>query len=1148
MTTGISPYVVPFATDTDPSPTALETTIVAAHGMVDIGDIMAHAETFNGAIPGPTLLLNVNDTVIVRLVNELDHPTGIHWHGIELSNSSDGTEVTQNPAAGRFAMPPPPSAPVGGTYLYKFKVPRPGIYWYHPHHHHSTNRVFRGMYGMIVVTDPHEATLIGSGVLPGLADTKQIVLSDITVCKAPGSNDTVTYNPTLPWVGGAALPVQQAPTPITLCEIAPTGGATDDLGNPAAASNAPGEVPSIIRTGRTNEGQTVLTNGMNVGGRGGSPSAPGTLAAGPQPLNVQSGQGLRLQIANCATIRYFRLILTTGAGVQVPLVRVGGEGGLLDNAVVEGGVIGGFDTKYTLGEILLPAGSRADVVTAIPAGLPVGSVLTLWTQDFQRTGQGTGFSNIPTVPVMHLHVTGPAATTYTIAAGTQLRASIAGAAVETLGAPTGVLLNPAAFASAKPGMSSQDIQITTPPSIDGIVGMFAGTSYTTIPHIDSSRYAEPSRILELTVTNMSIAHHPFHLHGFSIQPVSITGQAATFTWPYREFRDNVDIPGNSTLTFKVRLDDRQLKDGVTLGGALGRWLFHCHIFFHHHQGMISELVVTAAGGSEKPNVDVGGSWAYTPAGGTAQRFGTYHHPDGDPVTLTASIGTVVDLGGGNWSWTLNSTGMSSGTQYVYITATDSSGRKDQAVFRLKIGAPDDGADNGDPHVHTVDGKNYDFQGAGEFTLLRDREGMEIQVRHWPVETATPITNANTGLTSCVSVNTAVAARVGEHRIAYQLEPDRRELQFYLDGEPAQLPFEGMDFGAHRVIAFATPGGATALRVDYANQAVLTITPYFWSSYNIWLLNVSVAHTQADEGIMGPIPPDSWLPALPNGMTLGTMPASLQDRYVALYKAFANAWRVTDETSLFVYAPGTSTKTFTDEDWPAEKPSCQVKPEFRIPGANPIATNIPLATARKICRGVRIVDLNRDCVFDVATTGDEDFAKAYLVEQDLKLHGSSVQILADKARTRPGEPLVITVTVLPLWYKGRQPTGTVTFLIDGVPADKPVRLDKQGRASFTTDRLERGDHMIRAAYGGGGRQKYRSSSSPNLLHTVGEDTGSTHAVSYTHLDVYKRQVYGSLRDGWPRLDMGARGRAVFRARCWQRAREPRHARGASHSAQ
>jgi FtsP/CotA-like multicopper oxidase with cupredoxin domain len=43
---------------------------------------MAREETYNGAIPGPTLRLNVGDAVIVRLVNKLDHPSGIHRHAM----------------------------------------------------------------------------------------------------------------------------------------------------------------------------------------------------------------------------------------------------------------------------------------------------------------------------------------------------------------------------------------------------------------------------------------------------------------------------------------------------------------------------------------------------------------------------------------------------------------------------------------------------------------------------------------------------------------------------------------------------------------------------------------------------------------------------------------------------------------------------------------------------------------------------------------------------------------------------------------------------------------------------------------------------------------------------------------------------------
>lgn len=245
-------------------------------------------------------------------------------------------------------------------------------------------------------------------------------------------------------------------------------------------------------------------------------------------------------------------------------------------------------------------------------------------------------------------------------------------------------------------------------------------------------------------------------------------------------------------------------------------------------------------------------------------------------------------------------------------------KKDQTVSKLKIDGVHDGSTIGDPHIHTVDGKRYDFQAVGEFIALQDREGMLIQTRQTPMQTANPITGSYSGLTSSVSLYTAVAARVGSHRIAYQLGGEPGQLQFYLDGKPAQLSIEGIDLGGHNVSAFDA-GGETGLRVDYAHHAVLTVTPRFWASHNMWYMNVSVSHTQGDEGLMGRIPGSSWLPRLPSGATVGPKPKSLHDRYIALYKTFANAWRVTDETSLFVYARGTSTETFTDADWPTETP-------------------------------------------------------------------------------------------------------------------------------------------------------------------------------------------------------------------------------------
>ena len=139
-------------------------------------------------------------------------------------------------------------------------------------------------------------------------------------------------------------------------------------------------------SGPVNEGETVLTNGKNVGARAGTPAAPGALAPGASKLSVAAGQGLRLQVLNAGTTRFIRLLLTDQSGVKIPLVRVGGQGGLMDSAHTEGGVVSGFDFHYTLGEILLDPGDRQDVVAVIPLTANVGDVLTLWTQDFERTG------------------------------------------------------------------------------------------------------------------------------------------------------------------------------------------------------------------------------------------------------------------------------------------------------------------------------------------------------------------------------------------------------------------------------------------------------------------------------------------------------------------------------------------------------------------------------------------------------------------------------------------------------------------------------------------------------------------------------------------------------------------------------------------
>ncbi len=1053
---------------------------------------------FSAEIPGG--VLNVDDSLVVRLINDLPAPiaTGIHWHGIEVQNNADGTPVTQDgvPGGDLQVLGGIGGSPVGGTYLYKFKLTRPGIFWFHPHHFHSTNRVLRGTYGMIIVTDPNEATLI-PGTIPDASQTEQIVFSDITVCGAPGNPaNNPPYDPALPWAGpGGVLPVQPGLSPEQVCDTA----AVDEEGN-AAAPFAAGNVPNVQQPGgRINEGLVVLTNGRNVGPRGGTPTAPAAIVpADVTMLDVQPGQGLRLQMVNCSINRYFRLVLTTNLGAQIDLVRIGGEGGLLDNAILEGGTITGFDTKYNPGEILLPPAARADIVAAIPDDVTVTD-LTLWTQDFERfpgapAPMDPPYSNIPTVPVLHLNVTGAAVSpAYSITGmpngvgGTPLRAAT-GNLVPTLGAATANLLDPGAFAPIKDGMPDQDIDLTTGASINNVSGSFSGFDpYSDADKLLSSRYAKEGDLLDLTVTNSTGAHHPFHLHGFSFQPKSITGPGGTLTWNYQEFKDTQDVPDGHTLAFKVLIENnRRFADdsAANTGGSLGRWLFHCHIFPHAHRGMISELVITDPDGSgdERPNINVGGSWTYAPSGSVATRKGTYFLPDGDTLdTMVAHLddgtplGDITVTGATTWEWqshTPPNPALLDQTSYVYVTLTGNSGRKDQTVFRLQIGGADEGSDNGDPHIRTIDGTRYDFQSVGEFTLLADRDGMEIQTRQTPVPTATPITNSYTGLTSCVSVNTAVAALLGSHYISYQPGAEEGSLEFFVDGKRFDLTTRLLALDNNLVRGVAIDGKMT-LRVDFENLAVLIATPRFWNSNHIHYLNISVSHTHGNEGLMGKIPAGNWLPKLRSGAALGPKPNDLHERYAQLYQTFADSWRVTDKTSLFTYPSGKSTADFSDKDWPTFQPPCKLKPRFEIPGAT-VQPAIPEAEAKMVCQAVTEDDLFANCVLDVSATGDKSFADGYLIEQRIRRSATSVQIVYGT----DGGKTTVTAIVVPINKNGKKPTGKVTFTVNGDDVGQPIAVDSNGHASITLDNPMVGDNLG-AAYDGGDEGGLSSSHSPGI---------------------------------------------------------------------
>jgi hypothetical protein len=109
-----------------------------------------------------------------------------------------------------------------------------------------------------------------------------------------------------------------------------------------------------------------------------------------------------------------------------------------------------------------------------------------------------------------------------------------------------------------------------------------------------------------------------------------------------------------------------------------------------------------------------------------------------------------------------------------------------------------------------------------------------------------------------------------------------------------------------------------------------------------------------------------------------MPAALPDRHNVLNRKFADAWRVTDQTSLFDYAMGSSTKTFTDKDWPPDKPPCR----STLVSTQPVEP-MKQQEAEEHCRKVEDKVANANCVFDVMVTGEPGFAASYVLSQFLK---------------------------------------------------------------------------------------------------------------------------------------------------------------------
>lgn len=158
----------------------------------------------NGALLGPALFLKRGGHLNVRVENELDEESVLHWHGLQVEGAADGG--------------PQQAIGPGGSYTVKAPVDQPGAtLWYHAHPHGRTGyQTAMGIGGLLIVEDEAEAALglpaaWGEDDIPVVLQDKHLDGQGHIVYKLNHNTVGAGWLGQHMFVNGATQPVHHAP-------------------------------------------------------------------------------------------------------------------------------------------------------------------------------------------------------------------------------------------------------------------------------------------------------------------------------------------------------------------------------------------------------------------------------------------------------------------------------------------------------------------------------------------------------------------------------------------------------------------------------------------------------------------------------------------------------------------------------------------------------------------------------------------------------------------------------------------------------------------------------------------------------------------------------------------------------------------------
>ncbi|MCB1209094.1 MAG: VWD domain-containing protein, partial [Verrucomicrobiales bacterium] len=265
---------------------------------------------------------------------------------------------------------------------------------------------------------------------------------------------------------------------------------------------------------------------------------------------------------------------------------------------------------------------------------------------------------------------------------------------------------------------------------------------------------------------------------------------------------------------------------------------------------------------------------------------------------------------------------------------------------------------GEPHYLTRDGTPFSSQAVGEFVLVDNASRQTIQVRTQPWRDS-----------KRASAITAMAFQVGGNRVEVRVDGT-----VLIDGHEA--PAGAMIQGD------LANGGAVGVwrRVDVLVGAVVV-----WPDFSIcWItpreswLDFALQFASPDKAQRGLLGSNDGDPS--NDLTSrdGSIASALKEDEIA---KFVDSWRVTKEGSLFTYAPGESTTTYTQRDFPKDKSPAIITPEI-----DAACAHLPEGPLRQFAQT------------DLALTGHQAFLDSYTA-----FHRRAAGIAAFSAQSAQDKP-------------------------------------------------------------------------------------------------------------------------------------------------